>query len=87
MTRLLSYNCKLATLLASLPGTEALWTAANVAAHEAVLLLQESIAAQAVVMGASSEALSSHHLQELCSQLLTHLEQEEYVYSYIQAHT
>lgn len=51
--------------------------------------LQESIGLRSAILGDTVNGFNftSERFQKLCSQLLVQMEQEEYIYSYIQVHT
>ena len=49
--------------------------------------LQESMGLRAAIEGNAQGSITSQHFEELCSRLLTQMELEEYVFSYMQAHT
>ena len=50
--------------------------------------LQESIGLRSAILGDTvGSNFTAERFQKLCSQLLMQMEQEAYVFSYIQAHT
>lgn len=50
-------------------------------------LMQECVALQSIVEGNASDKIACDDLVGQCSQVIVQLEEEEYVFQYIQAHT
>ena len=50
-------------------------------------LMQESVALQSIVEGNASDKVACDDFVGQCSRVIVQLEEEEYIFQYIQAHT
>jgi hypothetical protein len=50
-------------------------------------LMQESVALQSIVEGSASDKIACDDFVGQCSRVVVQLEEEEYIFQYIQAHT